>query len=106
MEDKNVYEYLSEVAELQAMAEFVKDDMVDDALNIVVKLVRKDELPSSALAGPMIVRLQAMAAQASLKAKYYTVFEKGGDNVKKKHVYYTLEAALNNIVNSLKYLVK
>jgi hypothetical protein len=105
-EDKTVLEYVSTVRELMEMAAYVNDPIVDEAMDTVVKLsVKGDKLPAGAVA-PLIVRLQAMAGQCAMKAKYYTVFEKGPESSKKKNVYYTLEEALDKIVQALKYTAK
>jgi hypothetical protein len=47
--------------------------------------------------------LQAISAKLAVMARYYTTFEKGGENSKKKNTYYTVSEAIDKLVDSLKY---
>ena len=47
--------------------------------------------------------MQALGAKFAMLSRFYTTFEKGGENAKKKNVYYTAEEAINRLVDALKY---
>lgn len=103
METKPTLEYVSEVTELYEMCEFLQDPVVDKSMDLIVKLYVKEGSVPPATVPNLIVKLQAYAAHCALKAKYYMVFEK---DMKKKNVYFTLEDALDKIVQALKYTAK
>lgn len=96
---------ISEVTELNELSEFMKDKDLDDALELVIKLIMKPDVPSTK-APDLIVRLQALSTKFAVLARYYTTFEKGVDASKKKNVYYTVSDAINKLVDSLKYSAK
>ena len=83
----------------------MKDKDLDDALELVIKLIMKPDVPSTK-APDLIVRLQALSTKFAVLARYYTTFEKGVDASKKKNVYYTVSDAINKLVDSLKYSAK
>ena len=102
MIDKPVIEVISELTEFNDMKEFMNDKDLDYALDLMIKLIAKTDVPSSK-APDLIVKMQALSAKFSMLARFYTTFEKGGDNSKKKNVYYTAEEAINKLVDALKY---
>jgi hypothetical protein len=102
MIDKPVIEVISELTEFNDMKEFMNDKDLDYALDLMIKLIAKPDVPSSK-APDLIVKMQALSAKFSMLARFYTTFEKGGDNSKKKNVYYTAEEAINKLVDALKY---
>jgi hypothetical protein len=102
MIDKPVIEVISELTEFNDMKEFMKDNDLDYALDLIIKLIAKPDVPSSK-APDLIVKMQALAAKFALMARFYTTFEKGGENAKKKNVYFTAEEAINKLVDALKY---
>jgi len=84
------------------MKEFMNDPDLDYALDLIIKLIAKPDVPATK-APDLIVKMQALSAKFALMARYYTTFEKGGENAKKKNVYFTAEDAINKIVDALKY---
>jgi hypothetical protein len=100
--DKPLIETISELTEFNDMKEFMNDRDLDYALDLMIKLIAKPDVPSSK-APDLIVKMQALSAKFSMLARFYTTFEKGGENAKKKNVYYTAEEAINKLVDALKY---
>ena len=105
MTDKPVIELISELTEFNDIKEFMCDEDLDYALDLIIKLISKPDVPSSK-APELIIKIQALSAKFALMARYYTTFEKGGENAKKKNVYFTAEEALNNLAAALKYSMK
>jgi hypothetical protein len=97
-----VIEQISTVTEFNDLSEFMQDQDLDNALDLIVKLISKPDVPS-AKAPTLIVQLQAISAKFAMQARYYTTFEKGGDASKKKNTYYTASDAIDKLVDSLKY---
>jgi hypothetical protein len=103
--DKSIIDLVSEVTEFNDMKEFMKDADLDYALDLIIKLIAKPDVPA-AKAPELIIKIQALASKFAMLSRYYTTFEKGGENSKKKNVYYTAEEALNNLAAALKYSMK
>ena len=100
--DKPIIEVISELTEFNDMKEFMKDPDLDYALDLIIKLISKPDVPSSK-APDLIVKMQALASKFAMMSRFYTTFEKGGENSKKKNVYYTAEEAITKLVDALKY---
>ena len=94
---------LEEMNDLYQIADYMDDEELSKALEFIVKLILKPDIPL-AVASVEIVRMQAIAAKLSLQARWLTNVEKG--NTAKKNIYYTAAAELDKVVASLKYLVK
>lgn len=105
MVNETVLESVSKVTEFNDMKEFMNDPDLDEALDLIVKLIMKPDVPSSK-APELIVRLQALSAKFSMLSRYYTTFEKGGDSAKKKNVYYTVADAIDKLVDAVKYMAR
>ena len=105
MTDKPTIELISELSEFNDIKEFMNDKDLDFALDLIVKLIAKPDVPSSK-APDLIVKMQALSAKFAMMSRFYTTFEKGGENAKKKNVYYTAEEAINKLVDALKYSAK
>lgn len=103
--EKPTIELISELSEFNDIKEFMNDKDLDFALDLIIKLIAKPDVPSSR-APELIIKIQALSAKFAMMSRYYTTFEKGGDNAKKKNVYYTAEEALNNLAAALKYSMK
>jgi hypothetical protein len=93
---------ISEITEFNDMKEFMGDPDLDYALDLIIKLITKPDVPSSK-APDLIIKMQALSAKFAMLSRFYTTFEKGGENAKKKNVYYTAEEAINRLVDALKY---
>ena len=102
MTDKPVIEVISELTEFNDMKEYMKDPDLDYALDLMIKLITKPDVPSSK-APDLIIKMQALAAKFAMMARYYTTFEKGGDASKKKNTYYTAADTIDKLVDALKY---
>ena len=105
MTDKPVIELISELTEFNDIKEFMGDSDLDYALDLIIKLISKPDVPASK-APDLIVKMQALAAKFAMMARFYTTFEKGGENSKKKNVYFTAEEAINKLVDALKYAAR
>lgn len=99
------YEYLSTVYELNETSLELSDPDLSQALDMVIKLIAKPDVPVKAVA-PLIVQLQAMAVKFKMQAKYYMIINKEGEAGKKKNIYLSMSEALKDLVDSLKYLAK
>jgi hypothetical protein len=100
--NESTIDQISALTEFNDMKEFMRDKDLDYALDLIIKLIAKPDVPSSK-APDLIIKMQALSAKFAMLSRYYTTFEKGGDNSKKKNVYYTAEEAINRIVDALKY---
>jgi hypothetical protein len=99
------YEYLSTVYELNQTSIEMQDDDLSQALDTVVKLIAKPDMPPQ-VATKLIVQLQAQAVKFKMQAKYYMLINKEGEAAKKKNIYLSMSEALKDLVDSLKYLAK
>ena len=98
-------ELLNKVNDFNDLSEFMQDEEFTQALVLIAKLISKPDVPASK-APDLIVKMQALAAKFAMMSRFYTTFEKGGENSKKKNVYYTAEEAINRLVDALKYSAK
>lgn len=105
MTEKATIDLINEVTEFNDMKEYMKDPDLDYALDLIIKLIAKPDVPS-AKAPELIVKIQALSSKFAMLSRFYTTFEKGGENSKKKNVYYTAEEALNNLAAALKYSMR
>jgi hypothetical protein len=105
MNDKSPLELISTITEFNDLHEFMKDEQLDRALEILVKLIMKPEVPS-AKAPMLIIELQAVSAKLAILASYYSTIAKdkaGTVNNNKKNIYYSVKEALDRLVDALKY---
>lgn len=102
MTEKSTIDLVSEITEFNDMKEFMNDKDLDYALDLIIKLIAKPDVPASK-APDLIIKMQALSAKFAMLSRFYTTFEKGGENSKKKNVYYTAEEAINRLVDALKY---
>ncbi len=70
-DDKNTLELISSITEFNDLHEYMKDEQLDRALAIVVKLLMNPDVPS-AKAPYLIIELQAMSTKFSMMASYYS----------------------------------
>lgn len=96
------------IDEISILTEFndLKDNMqdkdLDDALDLIVKLIAKPDVPA-AKAPELIVKLQAISAKFSMLKRYYMTFEKGTAASNRKNTYATAVEAIDKLVDALKY---
>lgn len=94
------------VSEIQKLSQVMEDPELDEALAIVIRCIRKPDVPPDA-ATLAIVKLQAISAKMAAGSVYYKTFGKGGtDERYRKDVYYTMREAINLLVDSLKYIIR
>lgn len=103
MEDSDIIE---SVEEIHKLSQVMQDPELDEALAIVIKCIRKPDVPPAA-ATDAIVKLQAISAKMAVGSVYYKTFGKNGtDERYRKDVYYTMREAINLLVDSLKYIIR
>lgn len=108
LNDKNSLELVSIITEFNDLHEFMGDEHLDAALEIVVKLLMKPDVPSAA-APKLIIELQAMSTKFAILASVYSTIAKdkaGTVNNNKKNIYYSLKEAIDKLVDALKYVVR
>ena len=106
-ESKNTLELISDITEFNDLHEYMKDEHLDKAMAIVVKMLMTPDVPS-AKAPHLIIELQAMSAKFGMLAAYYTTVGKdkaGTVNNNKKNVYYSVKESIDRLVDALKYVV-
>ncbi len=104
--EENLDKKVIEVYELNNISEFLKDDDVTRALALVVKLISKPEIPVKS-ATPLILKFSALSLKCRMQAKNYMLIDKTAENAsQKKNLYLTFADALDEVVNSLKYITK
>lgn len=108
MSDKSVLELISDVTEFNDLHDLMKDEQLDRALAIIVKLIMNPDIPS-AKAPMLIIELQAISAKLSVLAAYYTTIARdktGTLNNHKKNIYYSAKEAIDRLVDALKYAAR
>jgi lipopolysaccharide biosynthesis protein len=107
-DDQTMLELISEITEFNDMHEFMQDEQLDRAMEIVIKLIAKPDVPVS-YATRLIVELQALSTKFAMLAAYYATIAKdraGTANNNKKNIYYSTKEAIDKLVDSLKYAAK
>lgn len=100
--------YVSRIDEIFQVNKFLDDESVEDALNDLVKLTVKPEIPD-AVVRKLIVKLSALSGTFAMRATYYSTLSKGktgSDEFNKKQIYYTLAKVFEDLVGALKYMAK
>ena len=107
-EDKNTLQLISDITEFNDLHEFMRDEHLDKALAIVVKLLMNPDVPS-AKAPHLIVELQAMSTKFAVLASVYSTIAKdkaGTSNNNKKNIYYSVKESIDKLVDALKFVVR
>lgn len=105
---ENNLELVSKITEFNDLHTFMDDAEVDKALELVVKLLMRPEVPSTK-APALIVELQALSTKFAILAAYYATIASGpsrSDAAHKKNLYFSIKEAINKLVDSLKYAAK
>lgn len=108
MNDKNSLELISDITEFNDLHEYMKDEQLDKALSIVVKLLMNPDVPA-AKAPLLIIELQALSTKFAILASVYSTIAKdkaGTVNNNKKNVYYSVKESIDKLVDALKYVVR
>ena len=104
--EMNDSDTIAQVAVLKKLSEQMDDPDLDEALVLVIKCIRKPDVPPAA-AVDAIVKLQAISAKFAFGSVYYKTFGKSGTEERyRKDVYYTAREAINLLVDSLKYIIR
>lgn len=91
------------VSELKDLNEYINDPDLEDALNTLLKLIAKPDVPHAAL-GPTIVKLQAISGKLKMMAAVEThIYKK---DRARKNLLYSMCDVIDSVVQALKYLVK
>jgi hypothetical protein len=94
---------IDSIKELKDLNEYINDSDLEDALNTLIKLISKPDVPHSLL-GPMIVQLQAISGKLKMMASVETHLYK--KDRARKNLLYTVSDVIDSLVQALKYLVK
>jgi hypothetical protein len=94
---------LEAIKELKDLNEYINDEDLETALNILLKLITKPDLPHQIL-GPTIVQMQAISGKLKIMAAVETHLYK--KDRARKNLLYSLSEVIDSNVNALKYLVK
>jgi hypothetical protein len=108
LSDENVLETISTITEFNDLHDFMGDEQLDRAMDIVIKLLAKPDVPV-AYATRLIVELQTLSTKFAMLAAYYATIAKdraGSVNNNKKNIYYSTKEAIDKLVDSLKYAAK
>jgi hypothetical protein len=101
----NTLDLISKVTEFNDLHDYMKDDQLDRALAMIVKLVMNPDVPP-AKAPMLIIELQAISTKLAILASYYSTIAKdktGTINNNKKNIYYSGKEAIDRLVDALKY---
>jgi hypothetical protein len=105
---ESTLDYINQITEFNDLHEFMKDEDLDEAMALIVKIMMKPDIPS-VQAVALINKLQAMSAKFGILATYYTTVAKGPTgsiNNTKKNVYYTMKDSIDKMVDALKYVAR
>lgn len=94
---------LNQIDELYAIAEYMDDPQLKEALEFIAKIILKPDIPIEVVAGEL-VRLQAIGAHCAMRATYMANVDKS--DRPRKNLYYTASAEIDKIVSALKYLLR
>ncbi len=99
---------VSKVTEFNDLHDFMLDDQLDRALEIVINCyMREDVSPAKAI--KLIVELQALSTKFAIQGKVYETFKSGpprSEEAHKKNLYKNMNAALDKMVDALKHVAK
>jgi hypothetical protein len=108
-EDEDISQQINDITEFNDISEFLQDSDVDEAMEIIIRLIAKPNVPHK-VAAPLIVKLQALSAKFSLMAKYHMLYtptvKEDRTKSKKKNTYLDLSDSLEKLANALKYLAR
>jgi hypothetical protein len=106
--DKNPLEFISDITEFNDFHDYMKDEQLDRAMTVIIKLLANPDVPA-AKAPMLIIELQAISAKFGMLASYYSTIGKdktGTINNNKKNVYYSVKESIDKLVDALKYVVR
>lgn len=102
----NPLKTISDVYEYNQISEFMQDDKVDRALEMLTKMLAGQDVNGNRVA-KHIVECQALSAHFAIKAKYYMSIGKSEpDAAAKKNLYMTMKESFHELAAALKYVEK
>lgn len=105
--NESIVELLSTVSSFNELSEFMQDEQLDRALELIVKILYRKGNPDAKMVPQIIAELQALATIFAIKSAYYATISKGrSEETKKKNVYYTAKDHVSRLADALKYLMK
>lgn len=106
--DKGILEYVSDAHDLMELAEFMDDETLTEALDLVVKLCVKPQL-KSATAATLAVQLQAYSAKFKMQATSIMILHnsKAGTRENKlKNTYFAMSDVCDKMAAAVKYIAR
>lgn len=106
---ENKLQLISKITEFNDIHEFMEDEQLDKAMELVVKLIMTEGKIPAEKAVPLIIELQSLSTKFALASAQYATFDAGAarsKNAHKKNVYYSTKEAINKLVDALKFSVK
>ncbi len=106
---ENTLQLISTITEFNNTHDFMNDEQLDRAMEIVVRLIINQGNIPAQKAAFLIVELQALSTKFAIASAQYATFDAGqarSEKAHKKNVYYTAKEAINKLVDSLKILVR
>ena len=100
---EDVLQLVNEVSEFTEVVEYMNDEHLTEVLGTIVKLIAQPDIPATA-AIPLIIRLEAWAAQFNMQASYYTNIDKS--DRARKNLYYSITDSTRRLVDALKYTTR
>lgn len=98
--DQTTVELLNSVSEFSDIADYMKDEELENALALVAKIIVNPDIPPQKAAS-LIVQLQAYATKFAMLASWHAHVDKS--DRAKKNIYYSARDAIDRLVDSLKY---
>lgn len=101
----NTLQLISQISEFNRLHDFMADDQLDRAMEIVVRLIVNHGDVKPGMLPRLIVELQALSTKFALASVQYATFDAGqarSDKAHKKNVYYSAKEAINKLVDALK----
>lgn len=95
------------VDELSALNDLVDDEDISEAIQIILNLISKPDVPPAA-ARTLVVKLQALSSKFSMMAFFYRTlgYDKTKESKFKKDAYYSMRDTLEKLADAMKYLAR
>lgn len=109
MYEDNPLFIISKVNEFVELHEFLNDDDVKTALELVVKAISNPgRVPNEKAAG-LVMQMQGLSAKFAIQAAIYTTLKKdraGTEFNMRKNIYYTLAEQMDKLAAAMKIVAK
>lgn len=102
-----VEQVIGTVYEYNEIHEFLCDNRMDRALELLARFYGSAGNVPYAKAAALIVELQALSTDFAAKAIFYqTIGKSEPDAAHRKNIYYSMRDAMSRLSDSMKYMVK